>query len=159
MPFVFFFQVSGLYSTCSYWLLSSISWEADWRKGSSWCSRCCSGSYLWSYSPRAEIAAQLWCSKSPSLISLQKWNISIKFQHFWSQCVRTFHMTCLCCMQGYTTLQLTCSLEMHNVGYAWKSLKEQLGEQIETHIHRMTFLKGRMVCVCMFSTHYFFYLN
>uniref|UniRef100_H2V748 RNA helicase n=1 Tax=Takifugu rubripes TaxID=31033 RepID=H2V748_TAKRU len=48
---------------------------------------------------------------------------------------------------GYTTLQLTCSLEMHNIGYAWKSLKEQLGEEIETHIHRMTFLKGRMVCV------------
>uniref|UniRef100_A0A674P417 RNA helicase n=1 Tax=Takifugu rubripes TaxID=31033 RepID=A0A674P417_TAKRU len=48
---------------------------------------------------------------------------------------------------GYTTLQLTCSLEMHNIGYAWKSLKEQLGEEIETHIHRMTFLKGRMgVC-------------
>ncbi|TWW68196.1 Nucleolar RNA helicase 2 [Takifugu flavidus] len=45
---------------------------------------------------------------------------------------------------GYTTLQLTCSLEMHNIGYAWKSLKEQLGEEIETHIHRMTFLKGRM---------------
>uniref|UniRef100_H3D8F9 RNA helicase n=1 Tax=Tetraodon nigroviridis TaxID=99883 RepID=H3D8F9_TETNG len=44
---------------------------------------------------------------------------------------------------GYTTLQLTCSLEMHNIGYAWKTLKEQLGEQIETHIHRMTFLKGK----------------
>lgn len=55
-------------------------------------------------------------------------------------------MTGLCHFQGYTTLQLTCSLEMHNIGFAWKTLKEQLGEQIETHIHRMTFLKGKTVC-------------
>lgn len=146
MPFVFFLQVSGLYSSCSHWLLSSIGWEADWRKGSSWRSGCCSGSYLWSHSPRAEIAAQLWCSMSPSLIiSLQKWQIT-----YWvpalllSMCQYISH-DLFNCMQGYTTLQLMCSLEMHNIGYAWKSLKEQLGEKIESHIHRMTFLKGRMV--------------
>ncbi|KAM4602527.1 nucleolar RNA helicase 2 [Polymixia lowei] len=48
---------------------------------------------------------------------------------------------------GYTTMQLECSQEMHNIGYAWRSLKEQFGEEIETHVHRMTFLKGKMgVC-------------
>uniref|UniRef100_A0A672ZH50 RNA helicase n=1 Tax=Sphaeramia orbicularis TaxID=375764 RepID=A0A672ZH50_9TELE len=44
---------------------------------------------------------------------------------------------------GYTTLQLVCSQEMHNMGYAWRTIKEQLGEQIENHIHRMTFLKDK----------------
>ncbi|XP_071344776.1 nucleolar RNA helicase 2 [Trachinotus anak] len=44
---------------------------------------------------------------------------------------------------GYTTMQLVCSQEMHNLGYAWRTIKEQLGEQIENHIYRMTFLKGR----------------
>ncbi|XP_061621973.1 nucleolar RNA helicase 2 [Phyllopteryx taeniolatus] len=48
---------------------------------------------------------------------------------------------------GYTTIQLVCSQEMHNLGYAWKNIKEQLGEDIENQIHRMTFIKGRMgVC-------------
>ncbi|XP_061670258.1 nucleolar RNA helicase 2 [Syngnathoides biaculeatus] len=48
---------------------------------------------------------------------------------------------------GYTTIQLVCSQEMHNLGYAWKSIKEQLGEDIENHIHKMTFIKGKMgVC-------------
>ncbi|KAM9860979.1 nucleolar RNA helicase 2 [Aulostomus maculatus] len=44
---------------------------------------------------------------------------------------------------GYTTLQLVCSQEMHNLGYAWRTIKEQLGEEMENHIHRMTFLKGK----------------
>uniref|UniRef100_A0A4W6G1A5 RNA helicase n=1 Tax=Lates calcarifer TaxID=8187 RepID=A0A4W6G1A5_LATCA len=44
---------------------------------------------------------------------------------------------------GYTTMQLVCSQEMHNLGYAWRTIKEQLGEQFENHIHRMTFLKGK----------------
>uniref|UniRef100_A0A1A7YXW4 RNA helicase n=1 Tax=Iconisemion striatum TaxID=60296 RepID=A0A1A7YXW4_9TELE len=44
---------------------------------------------------------------------------------------------------GYTTMQLVCSQEMHNIGYAWRTIKEQLGEKIENHIHRMTFLKSR----------------
>uniref|UniRef100_A0A3B5LP29 RNA helicase n=1 Tax=Xiphophorus couchianus TaxID=32473 RepID=A0A3B5LP29_9TELE len=48
---------------------------------------------------------------------------------------------------GYTTMQLQCSQEMHNLGYAWRTIKEQLGEDFENHIHRMTFLKGKMgVC-------------
>ncbi|XP_028257502.1 nucleolar RNA helicase 2-like [Parambassis ranga] len=48
---------------------------------------------------------------------------------------------------GYTTLQMICSQEMHNMGYAWRTIKEQLGENFENHIHRMTFLKGKMgVC-------------
>ncbi|XP_047437428.1 nucleolar RNA helicase 2 [Mugil cephalus] len=44
---------------------------------------------------------------------------------------------------GYTTMQLVCSQEMHNLGYAWRTIKEQLGEEFETHVHRMIFLKGR----------------
>ncbi|XP_072236498.1 nucleolar RNA helicase 2 [Leuresthes tenuis] len=44
---------------------------------------------------------------------------------------------------GYTTVQMLCSQEMHNLGYAWRSIKEQLGENFENDIHRMTFLKGR----------------
>uniref|UniRef100_A0A3P8SCK4 RNA helicase n=1 Tax=Amphiprion percula TaxID=161767 RepID=A0A3P8SCK4_AMPPE len=44
---------------------------------------------------------------------------------------------------GFTTMQLVCSQEMHGLGYAWKSIREQLGEEIENHIHRMTFLKGK----------------
>uniref|UniRef100_A0A8D3DLP8 RNA helicase n=1 Tax=Scophthalmus maximus TaxID=52904 RepID=A0A8D3DLP8_SCOMX len=48
---------------------------------------------------------------------------------------------------GYTTMQLVCSQEMHNLGYAWRSIKEQLGEEFENHIKGMTFLKGKMgVC-------------
>ncbi|XP_036439166.1 nucleolar RNA helicase 2 isoform X2 [Colossoma macropomum] len=48
---------------------------------------------------------------------------------------------------GCTTLVLNCSQEMHNIGYAWRGLKEQLGEEIDDQIKRMTFLKGRMgVC-------------
>lgn len=42
---------------------------------------------------------------------------------------------------------LNCSQEMHNIGYAWRGLKEQLGEEIDEHIKRMTFLKGKMVCI------------
>ncbi|XP_024151706.1 nucleolar RNA helicase 2 [Oryzias melastigma] len=44
---------------------------------------------------------------------------------------------------GYTTIQMTCSQQMHNLGYAWRSIKEQLGDEFENHIHRMTFLKGK----------------
>lgn len=146
--YVFFLQVSGLYSSCSHWLLSRISWEADWRKRSSWRARSCAGSHLWSYSSTAEIAAQLRCSKSlVSHICLQKFKHEYFVPGLLSQRVSIRrHVTGLCCLQGYTTLQLTCSLEMHNIGFAWKTLKEQLGEQIETHIHRMTFLKSKTVC-------------
>ncbi|CAG5854523.1 unnamed protein product [Menidia menidia] len=44
---------------------------------------------------------------------------------------------------GYTTIQLSCSQEMHNLGFAWRAIKEQLGDEMENHIHRMTFLKGK----------------
>lgn len=43
-------------------------------------------------------------------------------------------------------MQMVCSQEMHSIGYAWKTIKEQLGEEMENHINRMTFLKGKTVC-------------
>uniref|UniRef100_A0A8C2EKI7 RNA helicase n=1 Tax=Cyprinus carpio TaxID=7962 RepID=A0A8C2EKI7_CYPCA len=45
--------------------------------------------------------------------------------------------------QGFTTMIMSCSQEMHNIGYAWRGLKEQLGEEVDQHIQRMTFLKGK----------------
>uniref|UniRef100_A0A452IS43 Nucleolar RNA helicase 2 n=1 Tax=Gopherus agassizii TaxID=38772 RepID=A0A452IS43_9SAUR len=48
---------------------------------------------------------------------------------------------------GYVTMTLQCSVEMHNMGYAWRALKEQLGDEIDNKIPRMHFLKGKMgVC-------------
>ncbi|XP_050815343.1 nucleolar RNA helicase 2-like [Gopherus flavomarginatus] len=48
---------------------------------------------------------------------------------------------------GYVTMTLQCSVEMHNMGYAWRALKEQLGDEIDNTIPRMHFLKGKMgVC-------------
>ncbi|KAI4830750.1 hypothetical protein KUCAC02_002366 [Chaenocephalus aceratus] len=48
---------------------------------------------------------------------------------------------------GFATMQMVCSQEMHNLGYAWKSIKEQLGENFEQHVRGMTFLKGKLgVC-------------
>ncbi|XP_061600520.1 nucleolar RNA helicase 2 [Cololabis saira] len=48
---------------------------------------------------------------------------------------------------GYTTVTLTCSQEMYNLGLAWRSINEQLGADFENHIYRMAFLKGKMgVC-------------
>ncbi|KAG7492963.1 hypothetical protein MATL_G00020930 [Megalops atlanticus] len=44
---------------------------------------------------------------------------------------------------GYTTMLMKCSQEIHSISYAWKSLKEQLGEDIDNKIQRMTFLKGK----------------
>ncbi|KTG05412.1 hypothetical protein cypCar_00029125 [Cyprinus carpio] len=44
---------------------------------------------------------------------------------------------------GFTTMIMSCSQEMHNIGYAWRGLKEQLGEEVDQHIQRMTFLKGK----------------
>uniref|UniRef100_A0A671Q396 RNA helicase n=1 Tax=Sinocyclocheilus anshuiensis TaxID=1608454 RepID=A0A671Q396_9TELE len=46
---------------------------------------------------------------------------------------------------GFTTMMMSCSQEMHNIGYAWRGLKEQLGEEVDEHIKRMTFLKGKKV--------------
>ncbi|KAM4608042.1 nucleolar RNA helicase 2 [Discoglossus pictus] len=42
---------------------------------------------------------------------------------------------------GYTTMILKSSLTIHSMSYAWKSLKEQLGEEIDSKIHRMCMLK------------------
>uniref|UniRef100_A0A8C5DAR1 RNA helicase n=1 Tax=Gouania willdenowi TaxID=441366 RepID=A0A8C5DAR1_GOUWI len=38
---------------------------------------------------------------------------------------------------GYITMQLVCSQEMHNLGYAWRAIKEQLGDDMENQIHRI----------------------
>lgn len=40
---------------------------------------------------------------------------------------------------------LKCSIEMHSMGYAWRGLKEQLGEEVDAKISSMRFLKGKMV--------------
>ncbi|XP_048464646.1 nucleolar RNA helicase 2 [Rhincodon typus] len=48
---------------------------------------------------------------------------------------------------GYTTMVLACSTEIHSLNYAWRGLKEQLGETVESKVKRMRFLKGKMgVC-------------
>ncbi|KAH0623519.1 hypothetical protein JD844_006348 [Phrynosoma platyrhinos] len=44
---------------------------------------------------------------------------------------------------GYVTMRLQCSVEMHSIGYAWRGLKEQLGEDIDNKVFRMRFLKGK----------------
>nr|XP_036858889.1 nucleolar RNA helicase 2-like [Manis javanica] len=42
---------------------------------------------------------------------------------------------------------LKCSIEMPNISYAWKELKEQLGEEIDSKVKGMVFLKGKQgVC-------------
>ena len=38
---------------------------------------------------------------------------------------------------------LRCSIEMPNISYAWKELKEQLGEDIDSKVKGMVFLKGK----------------
>lgn len=40
---------------------------------------------------------------------------------------------------------LKCSIEMHTMGYAWRGLKEQLGEEVDNKVSAMRFLKGKMV--------------
>ncbi|XP_006835901.1 PREDICTED: nucleolar RNA helicase 2 [Chrysochloris asiatica] len=48
---------------------------------------------------------------------------------------------------GFVTMILKCSIEMSNISYAWKELKEQLGEQIDSKVKGMVFLKGKLgVC-------------
>lgn len=48
-------------------------------------------------------------------------------------------------LQGFTTMLMTCSMEIHSFSYVWRSLKEQLGEEIDDQIRSMTFIKGRKV--------------
>lgn len=40
---------------------------------------------------------------------------------------------------------LKCSIEMRSMSYAWRGLKEQLGEEVDGKISAMRFLKGKMV--------------
>ncbi|XP_062957771.1 nucleolar RNA helicase 2 [Cynocephalus volans] len=48
---------------------------------------------------------------------------------------------------GFVTMILKCSIEMPNISYAWKELKEQLGEDIDSKVKGMVFLKGKLgVC-------------
>ncbi|KAM6184833.1 nucleolar RNA helicase 2 [Rhynchocyon petersi] len=48
---------------------------------------------------------------------------------------------------GFVTMVLKCSIEMSNISYAWKELKEQLGEDIDSKVKGMVFLKGKLgVC-------------
>ncbi|KAK7806775.1 hypothetical protein U0070_026118 [Myodes glareolus] len=48
---------------------------------------------------------------------------------------------------GFVTMILQCSIEMPNISYAWKELKEQLGEGIDSKVRGMVFLKGKLgVC-------------
>ncbi|OWK06982.1 hypothetical protein Celaphus_00018605, partial [Cervus elaphus hippelaphus] len=48
---------------------------------------------------------------------------------------------------GFVTMILWCLTEMPNISYAWKELKEQLGEDIDSKVKGMVFLKGKQgVC-------------
>ncbi|OCT56354.1 hypothetical protein XELAEV_18000221mg [Xenopus laevis] len=48
---------------------------------------------------------------------------------------------------GYMTITLKSSVPIHNLSYAWRSIKEQLGEDVDSKIHRMCLLKDSMgVC-------------
>uniref|UniRef100_A0A663N787 RNA helicase n=1 Tax=Athene cunicularia TaxID=194338 RepID=A0A663N787_ATHCN len=48
---------------------------------------------------------------------------------------------------GLVTMVLKCSVEIHTMSYAWRGLKEQLGEGVDDKISAMRFLKGKMgVC-------------
>lgn len=58
------------------------------------------------------------------------------------------------------TMVLKCSIEMRSMSYAWRGLKDQLGEEVDAKISAMRFLKGKMVrwpnlgggegvCVCV----------
>ncbi|KAM6105850.1 LOW QUALITY PROTEIN: nucleolar RNA helicase 2-like [Pterocles gutturalis] len=48
---------------------------------------------------------------------------------------------------GFVTMVLKCSIEMRSMSYAWRGLKEQLGEEVDGKVSAMRFLKGKMgVC-------------
>ncbi|KFV73273.1 Nucleolar RNA helicase 2, partial [Struthio camelus australis] len=48
---------------------------------------------------------------------------------------------------GFVTMVLQCSIEMRTMSYAWRGLKEQLGEEVDAKVSAMRFLKGKMgVC-------------
>ncbi|XP_068807005.1 nucleolar RNA helicase 2 isoform X1 [Struthio camelus] len=48
---------------------------------------------------------------------------------------------------GFVTMILRCSEEINNMSYAWRRLRDQLGDDIDRKVNRMCFIKGRMgVC-------------
>ncbi|KFP57485.1 Nucleolar RNA helicase 2, partial [Cariama cristata] len=46
---------------------------------------------------------------------------------------------------GFVTMILHCSEEINNMSYAWRRLRELLGDDVDRKVNRMCFLKGRMV--------------
>ncbi|KFM02534.1 Nucleolar RNA helicase 2, partial [Aptenodytes forsteri] len=44
---------------------------------------------------------------------------------------------------GFVTMVLKCSIEMRTMSYAWRGLKEQLGEEVDAKVSAMRFLKGK----------------
>ncbi|KQK84110.1 nucleolar RNA helicase 2-like protein [Amazona aestiva] len=48
---------------------------------------------------------------------------------------------------GFVTMILSCSEEINNMSYAWRKLRELLGDDVDRKVNRMCFLKGKMgVC-------------
>ncbi|XP_071419203.1 nucleolar RNA helicase 2-like [Pithys albifrons albifrons] len=48
---------------------------------------------------------------------------------------------------GFVTMILRCSEEINNMSYAWRRLREVLGDDVDRKVNRMCFLKGKMgVC-------------
>ncbi|NXT30074.1 DDX21 helicase, partial [Syrrhaptes paradoxus] len=48
---------------------------------------------------------------------------------------------------GFVTMILHCSEEINNMSYAWRRLRELLGDSVDRKVNRMCFLKGKMgVC-------------
>ncbi|NWH17951.1 DDX21 helicase, partial [Grus americana] len=48
---------------------------------------------------------------------------------------------------GFVTMILHCSEEINNMSYAWRRLRELLGDDVDRKVNRMCFLKGKMgVC-------------
>uniref|UniRef100_A0A8D2N6G0 RNA helicase n=1 Tax=Zonotrichia albicollis TaxID=44394 RepID=A0A8D2N6G0_ZONAL len=52
---------------------------------------------------------------------------------------------------GFVTMILRCSEEISNMSYAWRRLREVLGDDIDRKVNRMCFLKGKMVNVWFVS--------
>ncbi|KAM6330119.1 nucleolar RNA helicase 2-like isoform 2-T2 [Podargus strigoides] len=48
---------------------------------------------------------------------------------------------------GFVTMILHCSEEIHTMSYAWRRLRDLLGDDVDRKVNRMSFLKGKMgVC-------------
>ncbi|XP_074730360.1 nucleolar RNA helicase 2-like [Strix uralensis] len=48
---------------------------------------------------------------------------------------------------GFVTMILRCSEEINNMSYAWRRLRDLLGDDVDRKVNRMCFLKGKMgVC-------------